>query len=110
MASAILVEAAPLGPGQRVAASVALAAMIPWYLLLARPVLRLDDEKTWHRAAAGWRGPLYLAGMTVLLAVALYANPNAWFLAFAMCPMCFQLTGPCAVAWDSWSSSTLSPG
>ncbi len=93
-ASAILVEAAPLGPGERVAASLALAAMVPWYLLLARPVLRQDDEQTWHLAAAGWRGPVYLVGMTGLLAVALYANPNAWFLAFALSPQCFQLTAP----------------
>ena len=93
-ASAILVEAAPLDPARRIAASVALAAMVPWYLVLARPVMRLPDEDAWQRAAAGWRGPLYLTGVTALLAVALYANPNAWFLAFALSPQCFSMTTP----------------
>ena len=93
-ASAILVEAAPLDPARRVAASLALAAMVPWYLVLARPVMRLPDEEAWLRAAATGRGPLYLTGMTALLAVALYANPNAWFLAFALSPQCFSMTTP----------------
>jgi signal transduction histidine kinase len=91
VASTVLVEAEPLDPARRVAATVALAAMIPWYLVLARPLMRLEDAKTWQLAAASWRGPVYLTGVTALLAVALYANPNAWFLAFALCPQCFQL-------------------
>lgn len=90
VACTVLVEAQALDPARRIAASVALAAMIPWYLLLARPVMRLDTD-TWLKAVASWRGPLYLTGITALLAVALYANPNAWFLAFALCPQCFQL-------------------
>ncbi len=90
VACTVLVEAQKLDPARRIAASVALAAMIPWYLGLARPVMRLDAD-TWLKTVAGWRGPLYLTGMIVLLGVALYANPNAWFLAFALCPQCFQL-------------------
>ncbi len=94
VASAILVEAAPLDPARRIAASLALAVMVPWYLVLARPVMRLQDEEAWQRAAGGWRGPVYLTGMTALLAAALYANPNAWFLAFALSPQCFSMATP----------------
>jgi signal transduction histidine kinase len=94
VASTLLVEVEPLSPGRRIAASVALAAMIPWYVLLGRPVMRLD-EPAWRVVAAGsWRGPVYLTGLTALLAVAVFANPNAWFLAFAFSPQCFQVTTP----------------
>jgi signal transduction histidine kinase len=93
VASAVLVESAHLTPGERVAASLALAAMIPWYIVLGRPVMRLNDER-WVQLAATWRGPVYLTGMIVLFAVVQYANPDAWFLAFALSPQCFQMTTP----------------
>jgi DNA-binding CsgD family transcriptional regulator len=67
--------------------------MIPWYLLLGRPVMRLDQQ-TWDRTAASWPGPVYLTGLIALFAVVLYVNPNAWFLAFAFSPQCFQMTTP----------------
>ena len=58
VAITILVESASLSAAMRVAASLALAAMIPWYLLLGRPVMRLDQQ-TWDRTAASWPGPVY---------------------------------------------------
>jgi DNA-binding CsgD family transcriptional regulator len=93
VAITILVESASLSAAMRVAASLALAAMIPWYLLLGRPVMRLDQQ-TWDRTAASWPGPVYLTGLIALFAVVLYVNPNAWFLAFAFSPQCFQMTTP----------------
>ncbi|HXT94482.1 MAG TPA: sensor histidine kinase [Trebonia sp.] len=93
VASAVLVESAHLAQGERVAASLALAAMIPWYIVLGRPVMRVNDER-WVQLAVGWRGPVYLTGMIVLFAVVQHANPDAWFLAFALSPQCFQVTTP----------------
>jgi signal transduction histidine kinase len=93
VASAILVESAPRSTASGIAAGLAFIAMIPWYLLLGRPVMLLD-EPAWQRAVAGWRGPVYLTGIIALFAVADHANPNAWFLAFALSPQCFQLTVP----------------
>jgi signal transduction histidine kinase len=92
-ASAILVESADLSPAARTGASLALAAMVPWYLFVGRPVIRLDMED-WERTALTWRGPAYLIGLTAIFAVAVHANPDAWFLAFAYSPQCFQVTTP----------------
>ncbi|HEY0935689.1 MAG TPA: sensor histidine kinase [Trebonia sp.] len=91
VAGTLLVEAASLTTAPRVAASLALAAMIPWYWFLARPVMRMEEKGTWEQAVTSWRGPAYLTGLIALFAVALYANPNAWFLAFAFSPQCFQV-------------------
>jgi signal transduction histidine kinase len=93
VASAILVESGPRSTTAGIAAGLAFAAMIPWYVFLGRPVMRLG-EATWPLVAAGWRGPTYLTGMIALFAVADHANPNAWFLAFALSPQCFQVTAP----------------
>jgi signal transduction histidine kinase len=89
-ASLAIVEAGPLTAVGRIVASVALAAMIPWYLFLGRPVLRLGSPR-WQ-TEADQRGPLYLAVLVLLFAAAQSQNPNAWFLSFAICPMCFHLT------------------
>jgi len=89
-ASLAIVEAGPLTAAGRIAASVALAAMVPWYLFLGRPLLRLGSPR-W-RTEANRRGPLYLAVLVLLFAAAQSQNPNAWFLSFAICPMCFHLT------------------
>jgi signal transduction histidine kinase len=93
IASAILVESAALSTSARVLASLALTAMVPWYLCFGRRVIRLDME-AWERTALTWRGPAYLTGLTVFFAIAVHANPSAWFLAFAYSPQCFQVTTP----------------
>ena len=93
VAGSILVESAKLPTGSRVAASLALAAMIPWYFFFGRPIMRLD-EKTWQQAVTGWRGPAYLTGIIALFAVVQHVNPNAWFLAFMLTPQCFQMAAP----------------
>jgi len=93
VASAILVESAPRSTAWDIAAGLAFAAMIPWYLFLGRPVMRLD-EPPWRRVAVGWRGPIYLTGMIALFAVADHANSSAWFLSFALSGQCLQMIAP----------------
>lgn len=91
VACAAIVEDAALTTANRIAASAALAAMIPWYLLFGRPLIGLNGQ-AWEKMAAGWRGPVYLTGMIALFAVVQHLNPNAWFLAFAVIPQCFAVT------------------
>jgi signal transduction histidine kinase len=90
VAVAAIVQAGPLTATGRVIASAALVAMIPWYVFLGRPLLWLGSPH-W-RAEADRRGPFYLAGLILLFAAVQSQNTNAWFLAFAICPMCFHLT------------------
>jgi signal transduction histidine kinase len=77
----VVAEWAPLTTPARVTLSVALAAMVPWYVLAGRPQIYggLVSARSW----------LYLAGITALFGVAVYQSPNAWFLAFALSPQCF---------------------
>jgi len=79
--NAVVVELAPLTGPARVTLSVALAAMVPWYLAVGRPQIYggLVSSRSW----------LYLVGITALFGVAVYQAPNAWFLAFALSPQCF---------------------
>src|ERR1700761_1344133 len=79
--NAVVVELAPLTGPARVTLSVALAAMVPWYIGVGRPQIYggLVSSRSW----------LYLVGITALFGVAVYQAPNAWFLAFALSPQCF---------------------
>jgi signal transduction histidine kinase len=87
----VIVEDATLTTSARVAASVALAGMIPWYLFFGRRLIALEGE-AWDKMAAGWRGPAYLTGLIALFAVVQHADTNAWFLAFGVIPQCFGVT------------------
>ena len=89
--SVAIVEAGPLTTTGRIAASAALAAMVPWYLLVGRPLTRLDETQ-WERTARTLRGPVYLTVLIALFAVVMSQNTNAWFVAFALSPMCFHVT------------------
>lgn len=71
----------------RIVAIGALAAMLPWYLAVGRPDI-LSAE-----SAPSVRGTVYLAGIVALFAVAASQDPNTWYLAFALCPQCFHVTG-----------------
>ncbi len=86
----VIVEAGSLSPAGRVIATVALAAMVAWYLLAGRPLMKLD-EAAWEEAQASSRGWIYLTGLVVLFAAVQTQNPNAWFLAFALSPQCFHV-------------------
>jgi signal transduction histidine kinase len=79
----VVAERAPLTTPARVVLSVALAAMVPWYLVVGRPQVYggLVSSRSW----------VYLVGISALFGVAVYQTPNAWFLAFALSPQCFFL-------------------
>jgi signal transduction histidine kinase len=79
----LLVESDQLPATSRTAATIALAAMVPWYVAVGRPEMRSADQS--------WKGPVYLAGLIALFAVAQSQDTNAWSLAFAICPQCFYL-------------------
>ena len=81
-----IVQAAPVHASQRIIASAALAAMVPWYLFLGRPLTTQDDQP------ATSKGTVYLTGLVVLFAVAQSQDANTWFLAFALLPLCFHVT------------------
>jgi signal transduction histidine kinase len=85
-----IVEFGPLSPVQRILASTALAIMLPWYLLVGRPGMVLE-ECDWLEAAETWRGVIYLAGMVVLFVVVMIQNNDAWFLAFVLTAQCFHV-------------------
>jgi signal transduction histidine kinase len=87
----VIVEGALLTTPHRIAASAALAAMIPWYLFFGRRLIGLPEEP-WNEMAAGWRGPAYLTGLIALFAVVQHVNGNAWFLAFGVIPQCLGVT------------------
>jgi signal transduction histidine kinase len=84
-ASLAIVHAGPLDPARRIIATAALAAMVPWYIFLGRPLMK-QDTTTEPRAT------IYLSGLVVLFAVAQSQAANAWFLAFGLLPMCFHVT------------------
>ena len=84
-ASLAIVQAGPLDPARRIIATAALAAMVPWYIFLGRPLMKQDT-------ATEPRATIYLAGLVVLFAIAQGQAANAWFLAFGLLPMCFHVT------------------
>jgi signal transduction histidine kinase len=84
-ASLTIVQAGPLDPARRIIATAALAAMVPWYIFLGRPLMK-QDTTTEPRAT------IYLAGLVVLFAIAQSQTANAWVLAFGLVPMCFHVT------------------
>jgi hypothetical protein len=69
-----IVQAAPVHASQRIIATAALAAMVPRYLFLGRPLMVQDQPPTRNAT-------IYLAGLAVLFAVAQSQAANAWVLA-----------------------------
>jgi signal transduction histidine kinase len=63
-------------------AVVLLVAMVPWYLLVGRPILATDRH--------GARSYLYVGGLVVLSAAASLAAPESALVLFALCPQCFM--------------------
>jgi signal transduction histidine kinase len=79
------------GPAHgRVGCAAALAAMIPWYLLVGRPAMTGDHDDLPRGERPTWRGSLYLAGLVGLLTLALLASPQAAYILLALCPQCFM--------------------
>ena len=74
-------------PAQRLVAIPAMVVMVLWYALVGRPI--------WTRGAGSpRRAVVYIAGLFVLFSAAQSQDPNAWFLAFALCPQFFQVAEP----------------
>lgn len=84
-----IVEAGRMPATGRIVATVALIAMVPWYIFLGRPLMNQDKVVT---RGAEVEGTVYLAGLVVLFAIVQSQNPNAWLLAFGLLPMCFHVT------------------
>ena len=70
-------------PGSTVAAGVATAALIPWYLFVGRPLWTGRRHGTAPAA-------IYVIGLFTLFGVAQSQNPNAWFLSLAITPLLFS--------------------
>jgi signal transduction histidine kinase len=66
-------------PGSKAVATTATAALIPWYLLVGRPLQ--TGARPGHARAAS-----YVIGLFLLFGVAQSQNPEAWFLSFAIAP------------------------
>lgn len=70
-------------PGSTVVAAVALAAVVPWYLFVGRPL--------WSGGRpARVRAAVYVVGLFAVFGVAQSQNPDVWFLAFAISPQFFS--------------------
>lgn len=67
----------------RLLASAALAAMVPWYLLVGRPALYSDENRV-------RRGTVYLIGLVPLLVVVQIGAGSGTFILLALCPQCFM--------------------
>ena len=80
---AVLVIVLVSTPGSTVVAGAAMAAMIPWYLFVGRPL--------WAGGRPGRpRAAIYVIGLFALFGAAQSQNPEAWFLAFALSPQFFS--------------------
>jgi signal transduction histidine kinase len=69
----------------RAVALIALAAMVPWFLLVGRPHLVTAESQLTRRAV------IFTVGVVVLFAVADLLAPNTWFLSVALLPLCYQV-------------------
>jgi signal transduction histidine kinase len=88
-----IVEAGPISASGRIIAGAALAAMVPLYVVVGRPLMQMD-EATWRSGGGGRRAAAYLVALIVLFAVAQSQNTDAWFLAFGLSPHCFHVMAP----------------
>jgi signal transduction histidine kinase len=81
--AAVLAEVLVNTPGSVAAAAGAMAALVPWYLLVGRPM--------WTGGRSGpVRATVYVIGLLVLFGVAQSQNPNVWFLSLAISPQFFS--------------------
>jgi signal transduction histidine kinase len=94
-AGAFVIVSADLHGPERVVALSALAAMVPWYLLVGRPQIFSAEPGSVSR------GLVYVTGLLLLYAVAASQDPSAWFLAFAAQPQCFSVLRRRLALWPS---------
>jgi signal transduction histidine kinase len=72
----------PTTGSARIFASLALVAMVPWYLLVGRRAMYDDGQE--------WRGTVYLTGLIPLLVVSEICAGADTFILLALCPQCFM--------------------
>ncbi len=87
---AVLVIVLVSTPGSTVVAAAAMAALIPWYLFVGRPLWTSGRTGRAGRA----RAAIYVIGLFAAFGAAQSQNPEAWFLAFALSPQFFSFLGP----------------
>jgi signal transduction histidine kinase len=84
---AVLVIVLVSREGSKAVAGAAMAALIPWYLLVGRPM--------WTGGrTSGTRAAIYVAGLFALFGAAQSQDPDVWFLAFAISPQFFSFLEP----------------
>ena len=79
-------------PGSKVLAIAAMAALVPWYLLVGRPLWTRGQGSRAHAA-------IYTAGLFVLFGIGQSQNPEVWFLAFAISPQFFSFLNERLAMW-----------
>ena len=90
--TAAIVEAGHVAEPGRIAVTVALVAMVPWYLLAVRPLTPPSKAALEPlRPAAAARAVPVLAVLIILSVAVLAASPAGWLLAFALCPMFLRI-------------------
>jgi signal transduction histidine kinase len=90
LAAVLLIIGIGPAPGSRAVAAAALAVMATWYVLVGRQQMQPADRPS----CGGARAAVYIVGVTALFAAAQSQDPNAWFLAFALCPQFFCIAEP----------------
>jgi signal transduction histidine kinase len=83
LAGLVIVSSEAQDTAERLIALAAVIALGPWYVLLGRPQIGTGRPSR--------RTVVYLTGMVALFGVAVLLVPNAWFLAIAVFPQCYQL-------------------
>jgi signal transduction histidine kinase len=84
----------PLGR-QQVFTLSALAAMVPWYFVVGRPLICAAGP------ASARRGFAYVTGLFLLFAVADSQDSNAWILSIALQSQCFSVLRRRQAIWPS---------
>jgi signal transduction histidine kinase len=88
----------------RVIALSGLAAMLAWYVVVGRSYMARAELD------ASARGVIFLAGLVLLFVLADYEDPYVWFLAFALCPMCFHVLRARLAIWPAMAFNVLGAG
>jgi len=86
--AATMAEILTAGVPNRTMAAIALAAMVPWYLFVGRPLMTSGSSDRSRQSL------IYLVVLIALFAAADSVAPNAWFLAIALCPHCYHVASP----------------
>ena len=89
--AAVLVIVLISTPGSKAVAAAAIGALVPWYLLVGRPL--------WTGRPGGVRATIYVIGLFGLFGAGQSQSPEAWFLAFAISPQFFSFLDERLAMW-----------